>query len=788
MKKTILKKAVSFAVVAGMVGSMVAIPAMVPSYAQNDANQKNMLIDGDFEAGGQAWSEGRQKSIAEGISYGDGQKSGKLPENNGNSYIGQIVKVDQNTEYTVSAYIKTGSDDAKVNFTIRAGSEAQLKGNGGTVLGDYGHGGASWQKAEHKFNTGENEYVLIELVKWVTDSNALAYKNAAYIDNVVLTGEEKEPEVYSEIWRDDFNEEQLDTKDWGYELGCIRGVEQQHYVNSKDNVFMRNGNLVLKATDRAKEDQYKNPRGNRQVIYNSGSVRTHGKREFLYGKIEMRAKLPKGRGAFPAFWTLGADFTLDGKVNGKQGYGWSRCGEIDIMELLGGYEGEERNRQVWGTPHFYDAKLGDQWDQDTTGSGGRAYTNATDFNDDYHVFGIVWNPDKIEWYVDGKIYNTLDFNKYPSAKKCFNRPQYIQLNLAMGGNWPGDAATNLAGTEFVIDYVSYQQTEAQKAAAQAYCDEAPQLTGVKNITMVEGQTPDLLAGVTSNRNSFVDFSVENEHMFKVNGGNTSVDLVCSGKDDVAALAKLPTGKYNIHYTAIPSDIQYDGNRPNRDTNYKFTRKSAILTIKERSIEDDLTAAGLTLEGYAGDTLETVTLPEGWSFVDASQILKAGNNEVKVIYDITGKESTVNITVYKSVTQDELTNKVNEAQMLLVQTDVYTKESLANLQIAVDEAKQLLNTRATGTFAKYTKAYDKIEKAIAALKKIEKPAQSGSGSHIEVKPATTENGSQLEVKPGQTSAASKQNNVKTGDQTNLTGYAAMFILALGAICFLRKKRT
>lgn len=116
--------------------------------------------------------------------------------------------------------------------------------------------------------------------------------------------------------------------------------------------FMRDGNLVLKATDRAKEDQYKNPRGNRQVIYNSGSVRTHGKQEFLYGRIEMRAKLPKGRGAFPAFWTLGADFTLDGKINGKQGYGWSRCGEIDIMELLGGYEGEARNKQVWGDTTF----------------------------------------------------------------------------------------------------------------------------------------------------------------------------------------------------------------------------------------------------------------------------------------------------------------------------------------------------------------------------------------------------------------------------------------------------
>ena len=772
------KKILSWAVIAGMIGSMIAAPTVVPSFAVSSDN--NIMIDGDFEAGGSAWTEGKDKSIADGVSYGDGKKSGKLPENNGNSYIGQIVKVDANTDYTVSAYIMTGSDDAKVNFTIRVGTELQLKGNTGTVLGDYGHGGADWEKAEHQFNTGDNEYVLIELVKWVEDTSSTAYKNAAYIDNVVLTGEEKEPEVYTEVWRDDFSEEQLDTTDWGYELGCIRGVEQQHYVNSEENVFMRDGNLVLKATDRAKEDQYKNPRGDRQVIYNSGSVRTHGKREFLYGKIEMRAKLPKGRGAFPAFWTLGADFTLDGKVNGKQGYGWSRCGEIDIMELLGGYEGEERNRQVWGTPHFYDPVLGDQWDQDTTGDKnnygecGKAYTNATDFNDDYHIFGIIWNPDSIEWYVDGKIYNKIDLTHYSYAKKCFNRPQYIQLNLAMGGNWPGDAATDLAGTEFVIDYVSYEQTEAQKAAAQEYYDEAPELTGVKNITMTEGETPDLLAGVSSNRNSFVDFSVENEHMFKVNGGNTSVDLVCTGKDDVAKLATLPAGQYNIHYTAIPNDIEYDGNRPNRDTDYKFTRKSAILTVKERSIEDDLAESGLTLEGYAGDSLDSISLPEGWSFVDGDTILTAGENEVKVVYGSTGREVTVTITVHESVTKQELEEKVAEAQTLLEKTDVYTKESLAKLQEAVDEANKLLNNRASGMFAQYTKAYQKIENAIADLQKIDSTTNPGDGSQVEVKPGET------------TKPVTDASNVKTGDATNIIGFVSMLALAGGAIVFLRKK--
>ena len=112
----------------------------------------------------------------------------------------------------------------------------------------------------------------------------------------------------------------------------------------------------------------------------------------------------------------------------------------------------------------------------------------------------------------------------------------------MGGNWPGDVETNLAGTEFAIDYVYYAQNEEQKAAAKEYYDAAPEISGLKDVTMQEGATPDLLAGVTSNRNSFVDFSIENEHMFKNEGGLTSVDLLCTGKDDLASLAKLPVGK------------------------------------------------------------------------------------------------------------------------------------------------------------------------------------------------------------------------------------------------------
>ena len=288
--------------------------------------------------------------------------------------------------------------------------------------------------------------------------------------------------------------------------------------------------MVLKATDRAKEDQYINPRGGRKVIYNSGSVRTHGKQEFLYGRIEMRAKLPKGQGVFPAFWTLGSDFVLDGDINSKQGYGWARCGEIDIMELIGqAKDGSYGNRTVYQTAHTDANRITE------TKLAGTAYTIDEDFNNQYHIFGINWSPNKLEWYVDDQIVESVDYSHLPVAQKALNKPQYIQMNLAMGGNWPGDAATDLAGSEFDIDYVYYGQNKEQKAAADAYYQDAPKMSGLENITMMEGDIPNLLKNISVTEGYYVDFSIDDEYMFKSTGGKTECSLRCSGQDDKAKL-------------------------------------------------------------------------------------------------------------------------------------------------------------------------------------------------------------------------------------------------------------
>lgn len=725
MKSNYAKKFSKKMLIALLGSGMLCSAMTMPTMAANQVEHENELVemmksyslrDGTFELGGSAWSVRNKGEVATGVSYDGGTKSGSVPSGNSSSFIGQNITVEKNTNYTISAYIKMDIADAHLFFGARPGGDGA-----GSPIKDVkvAPGNTDWNKVSLTFNSGENEQVLIQLVKWGdnSDSNLTSITNCrGYIDNVTIVkeGDTEEPE-YEFIWADDFNGSTLNEDNWGYELGCVRGVEQQHYVKSEKNTFMRNGSLVLKATDRALEDQYKNPRGNRQVIYDSGSVRTHGKQEFLYGRIEMRARLPKGKGVFPAFWTLGSNFTLDGDISDKQGNPWSRCGEIDIMELTGKPLGDVGNKQAWGTPHFY--YPGGDADKDSTGSGGKNYQISSDYNDDYHIFGVNWSPDKIEWYVDGVIYNTLDFSnptwgKY--AKMAYSQPQYIQFNLAMGGNWPGDAGTDLAGTEFDIDYVYYAQNAKQKAAAQAYYDEAPEISGLQDVVMTRGEIPDLLANVTSNRDSFVDFSVEDEHMFKNEGGLTNANRVCSGKDDAAKLATLPAGKYNIHYTAIPNNVEYIDNVPNREKEYKMTRRTVLLTVQDRVFPSDI-----TLTGVYGEKLSTVALPEHWQWEQPNTVLTDPKMKYAVKYSQNGVETSEEISIQLvSADKTELSKLINKAEIYL-QKDIYTDASIKTLKDGIANAQAIIDKN-NATKKEVTEAIWNLNGVIAGLQ--EKPVQ------------------------------------------------------------------
>ena len=596
----------------------------------------DLIVNGSFDNNGASWS----KTGTGTFGNDNGNYYGKLSSNSNNAAVYQGVSFKKNTDYVVKGKVKISNAKGQVFLAVKNGQlSAGLKDNNGktieTTISSSEDKAGQYQDVEFTFNSGDNTSGSIAFIKWTErNGNQDIIDEEVWIDDVSVkaVSDASEDDQYEMVWADDFNENQLDTSNWDYELGSIRGVEQEHYVNDPENVYVKDGQLVLQVTNRDKEDQYKNPRGNRQVIYNSGSIRTHGKQEFLYGRIEMKAKLPKGQAVFPAFWTLGSDFHLDGNI--AQGIGWPDSGEIDIMELIGNGTagGVNGNKQVYQTLHY-----GTNGEDDGKYAGhGTCYTLPSGiFNDDYHVFGINWSKGKIEWYVDDQIVRTVDYSDDQRALECIDRPQYIEFNLALGGAWPGAAGENLAGTKFEVDYVRYARNEQQQKDADTFYANAYKISGEKDVTMTEGDMPDLLAGITVDEGTVVDYSINDEPMFTNVGGNTHVSLLCTGKDDQEALKSLKPGTYNLYYT-----VYEKGN-----TTAARTRREVLLTVEERIFEKDLEKSGLELNGFVGDTLDTIKLPEGWVFENPKEKITKDTKEVSVKYSgIDGKVGTALINV------------------------------------------------------------------------------------------------------------------------------------------------
>jgi len=244
-------------------------------------------------------------------------------------------------------------------------------------------------------------------------------------------------------WEDQFEADSLNREDWNVELhdpGWVNN-ELQAYVDSAENIYIQDGSLVLKPVET------KNEKG--EVSYTSGRVNTQNKHDFKYGLFEARVKVPKGQGFLPAFWMMPTNENLYGQ--------WPRCGEIDIMEVLGNKTDTSYGTIHYGNPH-------------SESQGKYTLAQGTkDFSQEYHVFDVEWMPGKINWYVDGKLIHTEDDwysategqgeISYPAP---FDQPFYIILNLAVGGSWPGnpDATTDIKNSAFYIDYVKAFQKDS----------------------------------------------------------------------------------------------------------------------------------------------------------------------------------------------------------------------------------------------------------------------------------------------------------------------------------------
>lgn len=248
-------------------------------------------------------------------------------------------------------------------------------------------------------------------------------------------------EGYNLKWEDQFEGNSLNRDDWNVELhdpGWVNN-ELQSYVDSPENIYIEDGSLVLKPVETVNEDG--------SVSYTSGRVNTQNKHDFKYGLFEARVKVPEGQGFLPAFWMMPTNENLYGQ--------WPRCGEIDIMEVLGNDTDTSYGTIHYGNPH-------------SESQGSYTLEEGT-FSDEYHVFDVEWEPGKISWYVDGKLIHTED-NWYSATEgqgevtypAPFDQPFYIILNLAVGGNWPGnpDETTDIANSAYYIDYVKVYQKDS----------------------------------------------------------------------------------------------------------------------------------------------------------------------------------------------------------------------------------------------------------------------------------------------------------------------------------------
>ncbi len=228
------------------------------------------------------------------------------------------------------------------------------------------------------------------------------------------------------IWSDEFDYTGLPTSSkWNMETGGNGwgNNELQYYTNRETNAKVENGFLTITAQ---KEDY-----GGR--AYTSARITTQNKFDVKYGKIEARIKLPYGKGIWPAFWMLGANFSS---------VGWPGCGEIDIMEMVGGENGDNT---VYSTLHW----LGSSGHADY----GDSYTLPSGiFADDFHVFSVIWDSQSIRGFVDDIEYFVIDIT--PGELSEFHNNFFIILNCAVGGNWPGSPdPTTVFPQEMVIDYV-----------------------------------------------------------------------------------------------------------------------------------------------------------------------------------------------------------------------------------------------------------------------------------------------------------------------------------------------
>jgi beta-glucanase (GH16 family) len=234
------------------------------------------------------------------------------------------------------------------------------------------------------------------------------------------------------VWADEFDYHGLpDPTKWTYEEGLLRNRESQYYTKARwENARVENGDLVIEC----RKESY-TPTNHAPVEYTSASLTTKHTASWLYGRIEVRAKLPQGRGVWPAIWTLGTNVVS---------VGWPRCGEIDIMEFVG-----KQPEHVYGTVHY---------SVDGKHQSNQGIKKESHPYEAYHVYAVEWSQDRIDFFFDQQRFHSFAVKAADcDHKNPFREPHFLLINLALGGNWGGKIDDAVLPQKYCIDYVRVYQ-------------------------------------------------------------------------------------------------------------------------------------------------------------------------------------------------------------------------------------------------------------------------------------------------------------------------------------------
>lgn len=251
----------------------------------------------------------------------------------------------------------------------------------------------------------------------------------------LVTAQKRDKHKGKLVWYDEFNAPgRPDTTRWGYDLGSgpengWGNNEQQYYTDRTENARIENGVLIIEARRDSVQGK----------AYTSARVISRKKGDWVYGYVEVRAKLPKGKGTWPAIWMLPTDWSYGG---------WPTSGEIDIMEHVG-YDPEV----VHGTIH---SELYNHIKQ--TQKEGK--TKVAGSQDDFHVYAMRWTADKMDFLVDDKVFYTIPKDPRDGYKGWpFDKRFYLVLNVAVGGNWGGKEGIDpsIWPQRMEVDYVRIYQ-------------------------------------------------------------------------------------------------------------------------------------------------------------------------------------------------------------------------------------------------------------------------------------------------------------------------------------------